>query len=790
MKFLNTRLKKILFWLSTSIVLFVVLIIAFISPLTKYLIEKYDMKFLGREITLSRAYVNPFTGYIHLSALKIHEYQSDSLALACKGLSCNFEVWKLLGKTYEISSFTLDEPIVKVIQSKKAFSFDDIVQRFASKDTVPEPEPEEPKEPAHFNMLNLKIKNGTFYYIESSIPVNYNIREVDIECEGVRWDSDTLRTTYSFVSGVGKGGSMQGRFDMNLKTLNYRLEDKVDKFDLSVLEQYVKDIANYGRLRATLDANIVAVGNFKTADNLNASGPLAVNDFHLGKDVNNDFVSFKSLSLGIVHLNPGGKVYLFDSISLVRPFFMYERYDHLDNLQYMFGAKGGKVSESAGNTQKVNILFQIGGYIQELARNFFRSDYKVKRLAIYNADVRYKDYALTEKFEVDVTPLTVVADSIERGERWVNLSLRTGLKPYGNLSFDLSINPRDSSDFNFGYRLWRVPMAMFNPYLNTFTSFPLDRGILEFKGNTVVKNGIVNSNNNLLIIDPRVNNRQKRNGNKWLPLRAFMFLVRERGNVIDYEVPITGDLKNPDFKFKDIIFDVLTNIFVKPVTVPYRTEVRNVENEIEKSISLKWVMRQAELNSPQEKFIRKIADFLKDNPANSISVRPETYTDKEKEYILFFETKKKFYLSANKMKSSDLNEKDSLRIEKLSVKDSSFTYYLNRHSDPDLHTVQEKCQRLVSADVVDQKLEALTRARKQFFLNFFKEEGVEKRVRFEREQSKVPFNGFSLYRINYNGEFPEDVVEAYEEINELDQRNPRNKFKDRRSRNKRLLDAK
>lgn len=787
MKFLNTRLKKILFWLATGIVIFVVLVIAFISPLTKYLIEKYDMKFLGREITLSRAYVNPFTGYIHLSELKVREYQSDSLALVCKGVSCNFAILKLLKKTYEISSLSLDEPVIKVIQNKKEFSFDDIVQRFSSKDTLPEPD--EPDAPTHFNMLNLKIRNGTFYYVESSIPINYNIRSVNIESEGLRWDSDTLQTTFSFVSGVGRGGSMEGRFDMNLKTLNYRLEDKVDKFDLAMLEQYVKDIANYGRLRATLDANIVAVGNFKTADDLDASGPLAINDFHLGKDLNDDFLAFKKLSLGIVHLNPAGKVYLFDSISLMEPYFKYERYDHLDNLQYMFGARGEKVSESAGNTQKVNILFQIGAYVQELARNFFRSDYKVKRLAIYNADVCYKDYALTEKFEVDVAPLTIVADSIERGDRWVNLSLRSGLKPYGNFSFDLSINPRDSSDFNFGYRLWRVPMALFNPYLITYTSYPLDRGILEFKGTTVVKNGIVNSNNNLLVIDPRVNNRQKRNGTKWLPLRAFMFLVRERGNVIDYEIPITGDLKNPDFKFKDVILDVLTNIFVKPVTVPYRTEVRNVENEIEKSISLKWVMRQATLNAPQEKFIRKIIRFLKDHPDNTISVSPEIYTDKEKEYILFFEAKKGFYLSSNRMRVADLNERDSLRIEKLSVKDSSFTYYLNHHNGSNLRTVQAKCLQVVKPGLVDKKLLVLQETRKRLFLNFFKEEGVEKQVRFERAQNKVPFNGFSLFRINYNGQLPEDVIEAYEEINELDQHSPRERFKEKRSRNRRLLDA-
>lgn len=38
-----------------------VVVILFISPITKYLIEKYDEKYTGRQITLGLTYVNPFT---------------------------------------------------------------------------------------------------------------------------------------------------------------------------------------------------------------------------------------------------------------------------------------------------------------------------------------------------------------------------------------------------------------------------------------------------------------------------------------------------------------------------------------------------------------------------------------------------------------------------------------------------------------------------------------------------------------------------------------------------------
>ena len=51
--------------------------------------------------------------------------------------------------------------------------------------------------------------------------------------------------------------------------------------------------------------------------------------------------------------------------------------------------------------------------------------------------------------------------------------------------------------------------------------------------------------------------------------------------------------------------DLLENIFVKPATTPYRMEVKNIETEIEKSLTLKWEMRHSSLLPNQEKFIEK-----------------------------------------------------------------------------------------------------------------------------------------------------------------------------------------
>ena len=328
---------------------------------------------------------------------------------------------------------------------------------------------------------------------------------------------------------------------------------------------------------------------------------------------------------------------------------------------------------------------------------------------------------------MELNPLTVIADSIDKNQNRVNVSLKSIIKPYGNVSMALSINPKDSSDFDLQYNFQKLPVSMFNPYIISFTSFPLDRGTLEFNGTWNVRNGMIKSNNHLVIVDPRVTKRIRNKDTKWIPLPLIMTFIRERGNVIDYEIPITGNLKDPKFHLSDVIFDLLGNIFVKPPSTPYIVYVKNVETEIEKSITLKWEMRHNSLLPAQEKFIEKMADFLVKNPEASITVYPQQYSIKEKEYILFFEAKKKYFLVTNNKNAQSFNEEDSIKVDKMSVKDSLFVHYLNKQiNDSLVFTIQEKCTRIIDSAIINTRFEQLNKERERAFITYFKKREVEK----------------------------------------------------------------
>ena len=119
MKLFDTKLKKTILTIILTITIVVTLVIVFISPIAKYLVEKYDVKYTGREISMDYAYVNPFTGYVFMKNVNIKELKSDSIFIFSKGISAQLNMFKLFNKTYEISHITLNQPIIIISQTNK-----------------------------------------------------------------------------------------------------------------------------------------------------------------------------------------------------------------------------------------------------------------------------------------------------------------------------------------------------------------------------------------------------------------------------------------------------------------------------------------------------------------------------------------------------------------------------------------------------------------------------------------------------------------------------------------------
>ena len=191
-------------------------------------------------------------------------------------------------------------------------------------------------------------------------------------------------------------------------------------------------------------------------------------------------------------------------------------------------------------------------------------------------------------------------------------------------------------------------------------------------------------------------------------------------------------------------------------------------------------MRQHKLRPHQKKFVKKISDFLKDNPQAKLNVQPFEYASKEGEYILFYETKKKYFLLDRKIKT-DFNEEDSLAVNRMSVKDPGLVRHISKNlSDTVMFTLHEKCINFVGKKIINDQMKQLVKNRETSFLEQFVENGTSGQINMLATQNDIPYNGFSYFKLDYPGEIPQALREAYQRMNDLNDEGPRKRYLNRR----------
>lgn len=754
--------KKVALISTTVIVLVVVIVIAFISPIAKYVIEKYDYKILGRKIRMDWIYVNPFTGYARIHNLKVYEQDEDSIFVKAATATVDFEMLKLPFKTYEISGVSLQNADIRLEQTNSKINLDDIIQRFTPKDTL-----KKDTAKTHFNLLNIEIKDSRFFYIEHTVPVYYYITGLNIKSPGLRWDNDTMEFNVSFKNGMGTG-DVKAYFGLNIKSLNYSTQAKMGKFDMDIINQYFQDISDFGVIRANVDADVGVNGNFKSKVALTTKGYLAINDFHFGKDEQdkNDYTSFKKVAINMISVSPLNYDYAVDTLAIIDPFFKYERYDSLDNLTRAFGVgaknyKDVKASQSEGH---FNLIVAIADFLKELGQNFLKSHYSAKKFALYNGNVAFNDFALQQKFGAAAVPLNILAENIDRDNPLLKVNLQSQIKPHGNLDVAFSVTPYNFSNFDINYGIDDIAIPDFNPYVITYTSFPLVRGTLSLKGNWQVRDSVIDSHNHLVIDAPKRGKRIKKKDTRWLPLPLILGIVVNPGNMIDYEIPIKGKLSDPKFKLKYIILDVLKNIVVKPPTSPYRAQVHQLENKVVKYHHFRWNTRQTELAKDEINYVTDIARFLHKNAEASIIVTPVAFGAREKEDILIYLAKKKYYKRIHNIKETQFTSDDSMAVEKMSMREPGFLAALDKTADPLMFTIQEKCGVWIDSNEVNAVYNNILKTRQRNFTRIFEIEDVMKQVKFKPQRTEAPRSGFSNYHIEYSADIPEKLEEAMEKL--------------------------
>ena len=286
-------------------------------------------------------------------------------------------------------------------------------------------------------------------------------------------------------------------------------------------------------------------------------------------------------------------------------------------------------------------------------------------LNITNGIFSFEDKNLPIPFKTTVTKLNGKISEFKNIESsTTNLQLKGVVDEYGVAKITAIVHPTNIkflTDINMVFN--NIAIENFTPYSGKFVGREIKSGKLDLDLKYNIEKSNLDAKNNIVISKLELGEKVESPDAVSLPLDIAIALLRNSNGVIDINLPVSGNVDDPQFAIGSIIWKAFVNLMTKAVTAPFSllgAMFNFSEDEIK---TVKFDPLESEIGPIQKETLDKIAQILKSRSEIAIELTASFEENKES-----YELKKQKYLNKKKNDKNLKQEEIEALISKETIK--------------------------------------------------------------------------------------------------------------------------
>jgi len=667
----------------------IVLVLLVVAPvIIRKTMVKNSKEWIGRQISLEKLKVNYFTSTIRLINFEIYEANEKDVFVSFDTLLVNLEPFHLLHKELVIEQLYVKGLRTTIIQGDSTFNFTDLIEFHAtSKDTLETEKVTE--EPTRFRFSNLELKGGQLIFVDKPISKTIEMNELDFFIPYIGWnqeDHSEAGLKFFFIN----GGFVQSSIQIDPVEGNFDAQINIERLDLSDYLEYAIRYTRLGSMQGLLNTGIHVSGNVYRAEESVLSGKVELTDVELTDDLQNRFLALDQLECRIREVDAFHHRYVIDSLKFTRPYILFELNDSTNNF---FRILNYKISER----DSVKIPDQVTVNVDTLESSAVY--YALNSVIIDQGMIDYLDHLTAEDFNYHLSEIKMEVDSIDSRSEWVNLYTGMLLNNRGKLTAEVGFNPSNPMDIDLNYVITDFQLSDLNIYSRHYMGFPILYGDMYYKSDTKIMNGQLTSENKLVIQNVELGN--KSGGLYDLPLKFALFLLKDRHGVINLDIPVRGDLKDPRVSIGKIVWNTFKNLIIKVAAAPFDLLAGLLSVDPKDIRSIEFDYLDTLLTTSRQHQLDLLLELEQKKEGLEIELVYFNDVGKEKEQIAKQHVGERFKQETGKDYQKDRED---------------FLDFLRKGSVPDTLDLENSCMKLVEASVLD-SVSSFLMDRRIFLLN-------------------------------------------------------------------------
>ena len=476
----------------------------------------------------------------------------------------------------------------------------------------PKPEPVPPSKPWQVLLKDVQLRNYQVHLADRKAQPAVALEVGPLNLDLQNFDSlNGSPFNLKLDTGIGKQGKISADGQVNLAPVSAKLKVQTKDIDLRVAQSYITPFIRL-ELRSGMLGSDLAV-DLKSTDPLafSVTGRAQVDQLHtLDTLKTRDFLKWQQLVLEGLNYQHGDSLSI-DKVNLFQPYARFmindDRTTNIDDLLVPqppdAGAKTAAAKPAAGKDKPLGI--HVGG------------------VAINDGSANFADFSLTPNFATAVQELNGAIGTIDsRQAKPASVDIKGKVDRYAPVTIKGAVNPFDPmASLDIATSFKRVELTTLTPYSGKFAGYRIRKGRLNLDLHYLITKGQLKAENKVVVEQLQLGEKVDSPDATSLPLKLAIALLKDVDGKISIELPVTGDLNNPQFSVMPIVWQTLRNLIVKAAAAPFKMIGGLISGGGSEDLgTVSFAPGSSDLSKEAEASLVKLSGALKERPALRLEI--------------------------------------------------------------------------------------------------------------------------------------------------------------------------
>ena len=448
-------------------------------------------------------------------------------------------------------------------------------------------------------------------------PVHVNLESINLDLKNLSNQKDS-EAALALTVKVNETGTVGIKGLVSINPVSMDLSLQVARIALKSFQSYVDSVAQLELVTGT--AGLDGKFQYRTLGShgpeMRYKGSVSIDGFEAVDRLHSeDFLKWESLLFNGLVLDVQPDKLSISEIVANQPYARVIIWpDSTVNLTGIFSTQDGETTNDVDSEAQAPIPVTID------------------TVCIENASVNFSDLSLKPNFAMGIQGLNgTVRGLSSKSLARADVLLEGKVDKYAPVKIAGQINPLSKDVYtDLALFLKNIELSTFTPYSGKFAGYAINKGKLSLDLKYKLSENLLVGENEIFMDQFTFGERIDSPDATTLPVRLAVALLKDREGKIDIDLPVRGDLNDPEFSYGRIVVNALVNLITKIVSSPFDMLAGLVGGDGEGLSFVEFEFGSAALGTEQIRKLEQLAKGLHERPALRLEIKGVADTEHDR----------------------------------------------------------------------------------------------------------------------------------------------------------------